>query len=629
MKRKAVLCGINNYASAQLKGCLNDIANVYRLLVQTFDFQEQDIHLLKDGQVVKSRILEEWRWLTQDAQAGDTLVFHFSGHGSHVHDRSGDETDLRDEISCLYDMDFNNPETYLSDDEWYDLVQPVNPAANLIIIKDTCHSGGSSRFLGVRADDGTEHIILADVDQIRGHTLEESLSDHTVSNARFLVPPDIPAEAWRSHGLTSTRVKPTKVGQANHVSLMACMETQTAADAYISGSFNGAFTYYLCDALRRDQTLNSDQLIEQVRQSLQGRYTQVPQHEGKHLPPPIFGSPVVEPPPIVETPTGGGPQLPPLPLPTDDPHGLYQVLLQTYMQLFNTLSVLQGRPLAPTSLRSEHHTLVAVHGIGNHGQGYSNGWWQALAPHVDSRFEPSAVGQGRQEVMWSDLVNESRALARSLDARQVSDLRESILEVIEDRRDQLSAMSDASEQIPSTRGVAFSIDDFLTYMLNESVRRQIIQRFTQVVEPLLARGETLDIISHSWGTVVAYEGLRELEHRAGLTGRVNQWFTVGSALSIYPVQRHLRPENRPKNGQKAPYPRLVKSWINLDAEGDLVGGRLGRHFPVTKEYLKLPPVSCQRQWWGYELGCAHSSYFDPANRKVNHDIFAAHILGQS
>jgi hypothetical protein len=246
---------------------------------------------------------------------------------------------------------------------------------------------------------------------------------------------------------------------------------------------------------------------------------------------------------------------------------------------------------------------------------------------VGTTFTPSNLGLGRREVLWSDLVNRSRSLQRSLPAEEVNALRQSILDVIDDRQSHDAARSGRLDQLPVARGGAIAIDDFLVYMLDDGMRRRILERFTKVVGPLLAAGTRVDVISHSWGTVVAYEGLRELEQRA-LSGRVANWFTAGSALSISPVQGRLRPENRPANGRRAPTPALVDAWINLDAKGDPVGGPLGSRFPVNREYLELDPIPCSRQFWGgYEIGCAHGSYFQTPNLKVNRDIFAGHILG--
>ena len=61
-----------------------------------------------------------------------------------------------------------------------------------------------------------------------------------------------------------------RLAEVPQASLMACMETQTAADAPIEGAFRGAFTDHFC-------------------QVLQGQFEQVPQHEGRELHAPIFG----------------------------------------------------------------------------------------------------------------------------------------------------------------------------------------------------------------------------------------------------------------------------------------------------------------------------------------------------
>lgn len=627
MTRKAVLCGINRYSNApQLKGCINDIENLRLVLIEKFGFASQDIHLLKDQQSVKPNVLKEWRWLTNGAKAGDTLVFHMSGHGSNVPDPHRDEADGRDEITCLYDMDFKNPGSYISDDEWYAWVQQVNPDANLIIIKDTCHSGGSTRLLSVQDSAGYHRDILVEAGQLTDHSPDQAISEHRVTNARYLIPPDLQDQDWRSGATPEQTSKPSRLREVEQVNLMACKETQTAADAYIGGRYNGAFTYYLCQALRNNPQLNSRGLIDTVAQLLKGNYEQVPQHEGKVVPPPIFGSPIKKSvvPPVPPIATGE----------TGDRQTTQQMLIQAYMKLLDTVTALEDGATSKAILgRDSRRVLVTVHGIGSHAAGYSKLWWQSLQPHVGSTYGAGTLGQERQEVVWSDLVNQARSLTRSLDQTEVNQLRQSILDVIDDRRDLIAAKSRSFEPSPQTRGSDFAIDDFLIYMFDDGIRQQIIDRFTRVVEPLLVQGATVDVISHSWGTVVAYEGLRELEQKSGLSGRVGTFFTVGSALSIPPVQGRLRPGNRPTENRLAPYPKLANEWVNLDAQGDLVGGRLGRKFPVKpeSEYLELPPTSCPRRPLGfgvvYDLGCAHGSYFQPKNLKVNRDIFAQHILG--
>ncbi|MEN9520199.1 MAG: hypothetical protein RLZZ381_2787 [Cyanobacteriota bacterium] len=69
-------------------------------------------------------------------------------------------------------------------------------------------------------------------------------------------------------------------------------------------------------------------------------------------------------------------------------------------------------------------------------------------------------------------------------------------------------------------------------------------------------------------------------------------------------------------------PVLVNNWYNLDAKGDLVGGMLQGKFAITEEFLELEPTECDRGLLGYNLGCAHTSYFKENNLAVNRDILA-------
>jgi hypothetical protein len=136
----------------------------------------------------------------------------------------------------------------------------------------------------------------------------------------------------------------------------------------------------------------------------------------------------------------------------------------------------------------------------------------------------------------------------------------------------------------------------------------------------LNAGTQVEVISHSWGTVVAYEALCRLEAESW-SGAVLNLFTVGSALSILPVKRRLIPEAR--DGHR---PRMVKRWINLNARGDIVGGVLKDHpFTVDSEFLGLEPVGCKPFLGLVSPACAHGSYFDSNNLAVNRGLFGGFI----
>ena len=159
-------------------------------------------------------------------------------------------------------------------------------------------------------------------------------------------------------------------------------------------------------------------------------------------------------------------------------------------------------------------------------------------------------------------------------------------------------------------------------MLNSATRNAILAEFDAVVRPLLTAGHSLHIVGHSWGTVVAYEGLRRLD-TPSLTGKVKNLFTLGSALSIGAVQSNLF--GRVTDGR---LPTHVDRMINLDAGGDIVGGPIGDEFVVAREYTGLEPTGCTTvPFLGVALNpvCAHRSYFLRDNLEVNRDILARFI----
>jgi hypothetical protein len=107
MARKALLVGINDYQSvSDLRGCVNDVLDMHFTLRSLFGFETPEIRVLTDSRATKDYIVQRLKWLVDGAQAGDFLVFHFSGHGSQIRDRDHDELeDQLDELICPYNRD--------------------------------------------------------------------------------------------------------------------------------------------------------------------------------------------------------------------------------------------------------------------------------------------------------------------------------------------------------------------------------------------------------------------------------------------------------------------------------------------------------------------------------------------
>lgn len=269
-------------------------------------------------------------------------------------------------------------------------------------------------------------------------------------------------------------------------------------------------------------------------------------------------------------------------------------------------------------MTNTNHAVVYVHGISQHDAGYSDAWYDALCPHLRCRLD-------KHEVRWSDLVNAARMMAGEADAAKLSEeeiLRQQIEAELAARKVRNGQVAPAATE-GRYQAMSFALDDFVRYMVWESTRNDILSRFEDVAIPLLHDARTLHVIAHSWGTVVAYEGLRRLDQKAP-AGRVANLITLGSALSIATVQGNLF--GRVSDGRM---PQVVESFVNVDAGGDIVGGPLAPPFKVTKEYLQQKPTGCSTFWLSPKTArsftCAHSSYFENNNRHVQRDIIAHYI----
>lgn len=53
-------------------------------------------------QPTKANIYQGIRWLMTDLRPGDSLIFHYSGHGSQQPDYSGEEADGMNETLCMF-----------------------------------------------------------------------------------------------------------------------------------------------------------------------------------------------------------------------------------------------------------------------------------------------------------------------------------------------------------------------------------------------------------------------------------------------------------------------------------------------------------------------------------------------
>jgi hypothetical protein len=580
--KRALVVGINHYPDPRnnLRGCVNDALMMGKLLTENFAFNPEDVRMLVDERATTEAIRERLRWLVDGATPGSVLVFHYSGHGSQVRDRNGDELDDgMDEIICPYDLDWDDPFT---DDEIAAVIKEVPEGVNFTLILDSCHSGTGSRMFFKEPPSG-------------GHA----------QALRYLVPPpdvafrmasgvDIdPSTSERTVNMTGRRgdLRVRRFGSAvveqNALLIAGCRSDQTSADAWIDNDYHGALTYSLYWAIREHRfSLTNRDLVREAGGWLETqRYSQVPQIEG--------------------------------------PEGMMRWSFLGTSQLGTgepTTSLVPAPKLDTLASTVPETQIVFVHGIGDHKPGYSDRWRAAFNRYLGLPLT------NFHEVVWDDVFDATRGLDRDLQPPMLSAAqRREADEIKEDLRDLLASRADAMmSSRPESNGAARDpnsprdlvaergifdwltnfdeyIGDFVKYLTSDRVRDAVDSRLQRALVPLLASGQPVVLITHSWGTVVAHHTLRRL--RAGRPTALH--VTLGSPLWIRLVRRRLN-----FDGHRFACSR----WINIDADGDLIGGRLSPPFEVHND-LKVACVGAD----------AHGSYFDPDNALVQRDIVARAI----
>lgn len=268
MAKRALLIGINRYRipGADLRGCVNDVKNLQAVLTTMYGFAKADIVTLLDYDATKKNMQAAIKALIASGKKGDTLLLHYSGHGANVPDANGDEADKRDEILCPTDLDWKSP---LTDDWLRATIDKVKPGVNLTIVMDCCHSGSNTRAI-IPPDAKTMPRYLPNPWDIMAAESGRKLKGKV-------------AKGMRSAATAQRRRSNVAIVAIPEVLVTGCRDTQTSADAYIAGSFNGALTYHLVAALKaaKGKTTNRALHADVIARLAKGKFDQVPQLEGQ------------------------------------------------------------------------------------------------------------------------------------------------------------------------------------------------------------------------------------------------------------------------------------------------------------------------------------------------------------
>jgi hypothetical protein len=293
----ALLIGIDYYLPNphfnSLQGAVRDIDKVADYLDKSLKISNDrikrltspipDTNSLSDVRAARQEmpptyqnIVDAFDNITGDANPGDLVYIHYSGHGGRVKTIFPDLKGDGQFDECLVPMDVGNASYYLRDVEMTTLLKRMtDKGLVLTVIFDSCHSGGATRGDGdIRgARDGQADTTDRPQDSI------VAKRDELLTN-------------WRNATQNSDR-DGWLPNRKEYVFLGACRPTEYAYEAAfeVGKDRNGALTYWTIDTLNSHPTgLTYQALYDRVKGQVQSKFpNQLPMllGEGDRV---VFGS---------------------------------------------------------------------------------------------------------------------------------------------------------------------------------------------------------------------------------------------------------------------------------------------------------------------------------------------------
>lgn len=244
MSDKALIIGINKYPDCPLVNPVNDMNSIAELITTRCGFTMEQVRLLSDERATTEGIKDRLKWLVSDYQAGDRLIFYYSGHGSQIATRSqsGNLVAL-DCCICPVDFDFS-PEHAITASQFKSIFSVLPDNALLYWDSDSCHSGGLAR----------------------------ELSENPVKVRAFPVPSDY---AWRIESakrILDVRTFSDAIEHLHGAFVGACRADQTASDGF---GHNGAYTEAKLYCYGQWGASSQVDLVKQINTRLQGQEAQL------------------------------------------------------------------------------------------------------------------------------------------------------------------------------------------------------------------------------------------------------------------------------------------------------------------------------------------------------------------
>lgn len=243
--KKALVVGINYVGTHQeLRGCVND-ANSMTAMLQSQGFI---VEKMLDSAATTDGIKAGLARLTNGAQPGDVILFHYSGHGSQL--PSSAEPDGFEEIICPIDLDWAT--RLITDADLKNIFNSVPNGVNTTVVLDCCHSGTGM-------DQVESYTPAAPVPMRELVHLDETSSP---DKSRFMPPPADIITKLENRVLVNWQT--SRDVNAGAMLIAGCQANQTSADAFLNGTYQGAATASILAAFSKNPHITYKNLIEEM-----------------------------------------------------------------------------------------------------------------------------------------------------------------------------------------------------------------------------------------------------------------------------------------------------------------------------------------------------------------------------
>lgn len=232
--KRALLIGINYIGTENaLAGCINDITNISNVLTNRCGYNKNDVTVLTEKSSMhptRQNIEDKIKALSLNCKSGDTLFFYYSGHGSEIADKSGDESDGKDGV--LVPLDYTTKGVITDDWLFTNLAAVLPVGVTLWAFTDCCHSG-----------------TMFDL-QYNFECRSAYKNGAIRKNIEY-----VPSQWSDQYNFSNEK---NKLTTGDVYMFSGCLDPQTSADAFIRNQSQGAFTACLLEFIDKNSSKSAD-----------------------------------------------------------------------------------------------------------------------------------------------------------------------------------------------------------------------------------------------------------------------------------------------------------------------------------------------------------------------------------